>query len=40
MAKNGVVFSDDIEADYLTFNAGTTITVGLASRKARLVVTS
>ena len=40
MAENGVVFSDGIEADYLAFNAGTTVTVGLASRKARLVVAS
>lgn len=40
MAESGVVFSDGIEADYLAFNAGTTVTVGLASRKARLVVAS
>ena len=40
MAQGGVIFSDGIEADYLAFNAGTTVTVGLASRKARLVVAS
>lgn len=38
MADNGVIFSDGVEADYLGFNAGTTVTVGLAERKARLIV--
>lgn len=38
MADNGVVFSDGVEADFIGFNAGTTLTVGLAKRKARLIV--
>jgi len=33
-----VVFSDGIEADYLAFNAGMTVTAGLAKRKAQIVV--
>lgn len=36
--ENGVIFSDGIEADALEFNAGTIATIGVASRKARLVV--
>lgn len=38
MPENGVIFSDGIEADALEFNAGTIATIGIASRKARLVV--
>ena len=38
MAESGVVFSDGIEADYLGFNAGTTVTIGLSQRQARIVV--
>ncbi len=38
MAENGVVFSDGIERDYLPFNAGSRLTIGLAGRKAHLVV--
>jgi hypothetical protein len=37
-AENGVIFSDGIEADALEFNAGTLATIGIAARKARLVV--
>ncbi len=37
MADNGVIFSDGMEADYLTFNAGTQARVGIASRKAYLI---
>jgi len=37
-AENGVIFSDGIEADALEFNAGTIATIGVAARKARLVV--
>lgn len=37
-AENGVIFSDGVEADALEFNAGTIATIGVASRKARLVV--
>lgn len=36
--ENGVIFSDGIEADALEFNAGTIATIGVADRKARLVL--
>ena len=36
--ENGVVFSDGIESDYLNFNAGTVLTVGVASDHGQLVV--
>jgi hypothetical protein len=35
--ENSVSFSDGIEADYISFNAGTVATNKLAERKARLV---
>jgi NAD kinase len=38
MAENGVIFSDGIETDYLAFNAGTTITIGIARRQAKIIV--
>jgi NAD kinase len=38
MPEGGVIFSDGIEADYIAFNAGAVATIGLAERKARLVV--
>jgi hypothetical protein len=37
-SENGVIFSDGIEADALEFNAGTIATIGIAARKASLVV--
>ncbi len=37
MPEGGVIFSDGIEADYVSFNAGAVATIGLAERKARLV---
>ncbi len=37
MAENGVIFSDGIEADFLTFNAGTRATIGVAERQGILV---
>jgi NAD kinase len=37
MPENGVIFSDGIEADYVSFNAGAVATIGLAERKASLV---
>jgi NAD kinase len=37
-SENGVIFSDGIEADALEFNAGAIATIGIAARKARLVV--
>jgi hypothetical protein len=33
-----VIFSDGIEADYLSFNAGAIATIGLAEKKTYLVV--
>ena len=38
MPENGVIFSDGVERDYLNFNAGTIATVGVAERKANLIV--
>lgn len=38
MPTNGVVFSDGIEEDVITFNSGVEITVGLADKKGKLVV--
>jgi hypothetical protein len=38
MPENGVVFSDGIEADFLEFNSGTTVTIGTAEKQGRLVV--
>lgn len=38
MPEGGVIFSDGIEADYVSFNAGAVATIGVAERKARLVV--
>lgn len=37
MAENGVIFSDGIEADFLSFNAGTTVEIRVAERVGRLV---
>lgn len=38
MPEGGVVFSDGIESDYLTFNSGTRLHVGIAQEKGLLVV--
>lgn len=38
MPEAGVVFSDGIEADYLTFNSGTIARVGVCAQRAQLVV--
>ncbi len=38
MPEHGVIFSDGIEKDYVSFNAGVVATIGLAERKAHLVV--
>jgi len=38
MPDGGVIFSDGVEADFLSFNAGATATIGLASKKTNLVV--
>jgi len=37
MAENGVIFSDGIEADFLAFNAGTTVEIRVAERMGKLV---
>ena len=38
MPENGVIFSDGIEQDYLQFNSGSIVTIGIAERKGRVVV--
>jgi hypothetical protein len=38
MSTGGVIFSDGIEADFLTFNGGAIVTVQRAKHRARLVV--
>jgi len=38
MAGNGVIFSDGIEKDFLSFNAGMNATVGVADKCGHLVV--
>lgn len=38
MAENGVMFSDGIEADYIAFNAGTVVSIGVARTQGQLVV--
>jgi len=38
MPDYGVIFSDGIESDYLGFNSGLVARVGLAERKAHLIV--
>jgi hypothetical protein len=40
MSEGGVIFSDGVEADYLSFNAGMTATIGIAERKTNLVMPS
>lgn len=38
MAENGVIFSDGVEADFLSFTAGLTATIRIADKKARLLL--
>jgi hypothetical protein len=33
----GVIFSDGIEADYLSFNSGATATIGVANKNANIL---
>jgi len=40
MPSRGVIFSDGIEQDYLTFVSGTTATISVAERKVSLIVPS
>jgi NAD kinase len=37
MPENGVIFSDGIESDYLDFNSGTTVTIGIAERTGTVI---
>jgi NAD kinase len=37
MPFNGVIFSDGIESDYLQFNSGCTVAIGIANQKANIV---
>ncbi|BAV10044.1 ATP-NAD kinase [Filimonas lacunae] len=39
MPANGVIFSDGVEADFLSFNSGSIATIGIAPETARLVIT-
>ena len=38
MPMNGIIFSDGIESDFLHFNAGSSVAIGIAKEKANLVV--
>jgi hypothetical protein len=38
MPEDGVIFSDGIEADYLSFNSGAIAAIGVGERKARLII--
>ena len=38
MPQNGVIFSDGVEADYLSFNSGAIARIGLAEKRLNLVV--
>ena len=38
MAENGVIFSDGVEADFLSFTAGLTATIRVADRTAKLLL--
>lgn len=38
MPENGVIFSDGMEQDFLQFNSGSSVTIGIADQKGFLVV--
>lgn len=38
MPENGVIFSDGIESDFVAFNSGCTVEIGISDRVGRLVV--
>ncbi len=38
MSENGVIFSDGVESDFLTFNSGVEASITLAEKRGRLVV--
>ena len=37
MPENGVIFSDGIEADFLQFNSGTIVNIGIAENQGKLI---
>jgi len=38
MPTKGVIFSDGIESDFLNFNAGSSVVIGIADEKANLII--
>jgi hypothetical protein len=38
MPENGVMFSDGIQNDFIAFNSGCTVTVGISDRVGRLII--
>lgn len=38
MPTKGIIFSDGIESDFLNFNSGSTVQIGIADEKANLIV--
>ncbi len=36
--ENGVIFSDGIENDYLQFNSGATVKIGVSSKRGKLII--
>lgn len=38
MPSDGIIFSDGIEADFLKFNSGVKVEIGIAAQKARLIM--
>jgi hypothetical protein len=38
MGQNGVIFSDGIESDFITFNSGTEVEISLADTRGKMVV--
>ncbi|MGB1004690.1 MAG: sugar kinase [Salibacteraceae bacterium] len=38
MPNNGIIFSDGIEKDFLNFNSGSIVTIGIAKEKANIVM--
>ena len=37
MPSNGLIFSDGIEADFLNFNSGSIVEIGIAKQKAMII---
>lgn len=38
MPENGVIFSDGVEQDFIEFNSGTSVAIGIANKKGNLVI--